>query len=234
MGKRPTQAAPPTGVLDRALYLLSFFSQDRPYLQLNEIASLSGLDKATALRALKIMVAWEYLIKRPDGAYTPGPAHLRMAAIFRQSSNFVQRLEGPIMTISARIGQTTSFFVRSGADRVCLARDNVHRDFRYYIEIGASVPLQDGGAAAQMLLAWTDPQNEAAHRTKERGYYISRGERNRHLASIAIPVSERDGQFLGVVTITGMAVDLDDATLIEFAGIVASEVARAGFDTPLS
>lgn len=226
--------SPPTGVLERALYLLSFFTQERPYLQLHEITSLSGLDKATVLRALKTLVAWEYLEKRPNGAYTPGPAHLRMAAIFRQTSNFVQRLEGPIMTISDRIGQTTSFFVRSGEDRVCLARDNVHRDFRYYIEIGASVPLKDGGAAAKMLLAWTDPKTEADRQTKARGLYISRGERNRHLASIAVPLLERDGNFLGVVTITGMAVDLDDEMLLGFADIVAEEMSRAGFETPIA
>ena len=222
---------PPSGVLERGLYLMSFFTQSRPVMGLSELAGLAGLDRATTLRALRTLVAYGYLERRPDGAYSPGPANLRMAAIFKQSSNFVRRLEGPIMAISGAIGQTTSFFVRSGTERVCLARDNVHRDFRYYIEVGASVGLQEGGAAAQLLLAYTEPNRPGAAKVRQEGRYISRGERNRHLAAGAVPVFEGDGTFLGALTITGMGADLDDATLIRFASLAGREVASVGLST---
>ncbi|SKA38044.1 transcriptional regulator, IclR family [Consotaella salsifontis] len=222
---------PPSGVLERGLFLLSLFTQQHPVRQLRELSAESGLDKATTLRALKTLVAWGYLEKRLDGAYSPGPANLRMAAIFRQTSNFVHRIESAIVATSGQVGQTTSFFVRSNSERVCLARDNIHRDFRYFIEVGASVPLKDGGAAAQLLMAYTEPETPERAKIKAAARYISRGERNRHLASVAIPVFEGDRAFLGTLTITGMAADLDDETLIRFSGMASEELARVGLFT---
>ncbi|MBO0906190.1 IclR family transcriptional regulator [Jiella sonneratiae] len=230
----PPRDLPPTGVLERGLLLLSLFTQQTPVLQLKDLSAASGLDKATILRALKTLVAWGYLEKRPDGSYSPGPANLRMAAIYRQTSNFVRRIEGAIVSISDAIGQTTSFFVRSNGERVCLARDNVHRDFRYFIEVGATVPLADGGAAARLLLAYTDPDSPAHAKIRSEARYISRGERNRHLASVAVPVFEGDGTFLGTLTITGMAADLDDETLLRFSRIAADELARVGLSVAAS
>lgn len=227
----PISGTPPSGVLERGLYLLSFFTQQEPVLQLKELAKLSGLDKATTLRALKTLTEWNYLEKHPDGAYSPGPASLRMAALYRQTTNFVRRIESAIVAISDKIGQTTSFFVRSGEERVCIARDNVHRDFRYFIEVGASVPLSGGGAASRLLVAYTAPDTPEYARIRSAGLYISRGERNKHLASVAVPVFEIDGQFLGAVTITGMALDLDDETLRGFSRVAIDELARIGFNT---
>ncbi|MGD1877080.1 MAG: IclR family transcriptional regulator [Kiloniellaceae bacterium] len=226
MGKDNT--APP-GVLERALWLMSQFSMKRPRLQLRELAELSGLDKATALRALRTLVEWGYLERNSDGSYSPGPANLRMASIFKATSNFISRLEVPIASISKQVKQTTSFFVRSNEERVCLARDHAYQDFRYFIEVGGSVPLSEGGAAAQLLLAFTGPDTERRAKTRADGYYISRGERNKHFASIAVPLFESDGTFLGAVTITGLGVELTDEDLIGFTRIVHKEVATAGF-----
>jgi len=224
-------ANPPSGVLERGLHLLDCFTQDQPRLQLRELAEISGLDKATALRALKTLVEYNYLQKSADGYYSPGPMNLRLAALFRRTSNMVSRLEDPIQAISTRVNHTTSFFVRSNDDRMCLARDHAVRDFRYFIEVGASVSMKQGGAAAKVLEAFTDPENEVNARTRRNGYYISRGERNRHLASVGIPVFEGDGSFLGAIAITGMAVDLADEMLLDFARIAAEELSKVGLRT---
>ncbi|WP_136067453.1 IclR family transcriptional regulator [Modicisalibacter radicis] len=220
---------PPSGVLERGLSLLACFTQERPRLHLRELAELTGLDKTTSSRALKTLVDWGYLERSSDGSYSPGPANLRMASIFRTTSNFVSRVEAPIISISRQVGQTTSFFVRSGSERVCLARDHAHQDFRYFIEVGASVPLDKGGAAAQIILAYSDVDSDESVAIRKRGYYISRGERHRHFASIATPLFESDGQFLGAITITGMALDLSDEDLKAFLDIIQKEVAAAGF-----
>lgn len=224
-----TEQKPPSGVLERGLLLLSLFSMERKRLQLRELAELSGLDKATALRLLKILVNQGYLEKGLDGAYSPGPANLRLSSIFKATSNFISRLEGPISRISREVQQTTSFFVRSGTERTCLARDHAYQDFRYFIDVGGAVPLHDGGAAAQLLLAHTESETPFYAETKARGYYISRGERNKHFAAIAMPLFESDGTFLGAITITGMMVDLSNEDLISFIGLVAREMGSAGF-----
>ena len=164
------------GVLERGLLILSCFTQRSPRLHLREVAAMTGLDKATALRALKTLTEWGYLERSADGSYSPGAANMRLAAIFRVTSSITSRLEAPIMRISEQVRQTTSFFVRSQDSRVCLARDYAYRDFRYFIEVGASVPLAEGGAAAQVLLAMTEVGAPHGKDVRENGYYISRGE----------------------------------------------------------
>lgn len=219
----------PVGVLERGLLLLNCFSQAKPRLQLRDLADITGMDKATTLRALKTLVAWGFLEKGPDGAYSPGPANLRLAAIFKTTSNFILRLETPIAKISGRVEQTTSFFVRSNDERVCLARDHAFKDVRRFIEVGASAPLSAGGSAAQVLQAYTDPRTAKHRQALANGYYISRRELNAPFASVAVPLFESDGTFLGAVAITGMADELDDPALIGFVDVVREETEKLGF-----
>lgn len=222
-------AKPPAGVLERGLRLLACFTQDHPRQQLKDLAARTGLDKATALRALKTLVEYGYLQRNADGTYSPGPANLRLAALFRATSNIISRLEGPIQQISQRTRLTSSFFVRSNDDRLCLVRDQARRDFRFYVEVGASVPMREGGAAARVLEAFTGPDNALNARIRSEGFYISHGERNKHFASIGISLFENDGSFLGAIAITGMAIDLTDEQLLSFVPIVAEETGRSGF-----
>lgn len=222
---------PPTGVLERALIILECFTQANPRLGLKDVADLSALDKSTALRALRTLVDYGYLIRHADGSYSPGPSNLRLASLFRSSSNTISRLEQPITNICRQVGATTSFFVRSNEDRMCLVRDHVHTNFRYFIEVGASVPLSQGGAAARVLKAYTERGLEDAVSSGviRRGYYISRGERHKHFVSIGIPLFESDRTFLGAITITGMSVDLTDDDLRSFFDKVCKEMRSAGF-----
>ncbi|MEW5423314.1 IclR family transcriptional regulator [Amorphus sp. 3PC139-8] len=220
---------PPTGVLERGLRLLECFTQDHPRRHLKDLSEESGLDKATALRALRTLVEHGYLQKNSDGSYSPGPANLRLSALFRATSNIITRLEAPVQQISQRTGLTTSFFVRSNDERLCLVRDQARRDFRFYVEVGASVAMREGGAAARVLEAFTGPDSELNARIRADGYYISHGERNKHFASIGISLFESDATFLGAITITGMAIDLTDEQLMSFVDIVEEEVARSGF-----
>ena len=220
---------PPSGVLERGLYLLECFTQRNPHQHLRGLAALTGLDKATTLRALKTLVEYGYLQKNADGSYSPGPSNLRLAALFRVTSNVISRLEAPVQQISVRTGLTTSFFVRSNDQRLCLVRDQARRDFKYYVEVGASVPMSEGGAAARVLDAFTGPDTKRNKRIRADGFYISMGERNKHFASIGIPLFESDGTFLGSIAITGLAVDLTTDELTSFVDIVREEVAKSGF-----
>jgi DNA-binding IclR family transcriptional regulator len=223
------RGAVPAGVLERGLSLLECFTLQRPRLQLREIAELSGLDKATALRALKTLVAYGYLERSADGHYWPGPATLRLATIFRRTSNVVSRLEPPIDRIALATGQASAFFIRSGDQRVCLIRDQQQRDFRYFVEVGASVPMSAGGAAAHVLAAFTDYELDTAKQqfVRQHGYYISRGEKNEHLVSVALPVFESDGTFVGAAAITALRAAVTEEQLSQYITLVRREIENA-------
>lgn len=224
---------PPSGVLDRGLHLLSCFSLERPRLQLRDLAAQSGLDKATTLRALKTLVSYGFLERSEDGFYWPGPATLRLAAIFRSTSNVVTRLERPIERLALKTGQAAAFFIRSGDQRVCLIRDRQRRDFRYFVEVGASVPMSAGGAAAHVLAAFSgfDLDPEKSEFVREYNYYVSRGEKNEHLVSAAIPVFEADGEFVGAAAITALRSTVSEDDIQKCIAIARQEIALAMLTT---
>lgn len=222
-------AMPPAGVLDRGLLLLHLFTMDRNRLHLRELAELSRLDKATTLRALKSLVQWGFLEKHADGSYSPGPMNLRLAAIFKATSSLVARIQRPLDVIAERTGHSTSFFIRSDGNRVCLARSRRRADYGYFVDVGTSVPLDHGGSAARVLLAHTSAPDDAARAILSDGHSITRGERLRHFVSISLPVHELDSAFLGVLTIAGANDELSDGDLLACKTLARDELARASF-----
>jgi DNA-binding IclR family transcriptional regulator len=221
--------APPAGVLDRGLLILSLFTMERSQMHLREISEISGLDKATTLRALKSLSNWGFLERHADGSYSPGPMNMRLAAIFKATSNLVNRIAEPLNRISDQVNQVTAFYIRTESNRLCLVRSRMNRNHSYFVDVGASVSLSHGGSAARVLLAYSEPDNQLYRTVREAGFAISRGERLRHYASISIPLFEADGIFLGAVTINALSVDVTDEDFMRFADIARTEVQRSGF-----
>ncbi|MBB4350591.1 MULTISPECIES: IclR family transcriptional regulator [Rhizobiaceae] len=221
--------APPAGVLDRGLLILSLFTMERSQMHLREISEISGLDKATTLRALKSLSNWGFLERHADGSYSPGPMNMRLAAIFKATSNLVNRIAEPLNRISDQVNQVTAFYIRTESNRLCLVRSRMNRNHSYFVDVGASVSLSHGGSAARVLLAYSEPDNQLYRTVREDGFAISRGERLRHYASISIPLFEADGIFLGAVTINALSVDVTDEDFKRFADIARTEVQRSGF-----
>lgn len=222
---------PPSGVLERGLLLLSLFTMDRNRLFLRDFAELSGLDKSTCLRSLRTLSSWGFLEKGLDGSYSPGPANLRLAAIFRVSSSLLARLTGPIERISQKAQQTTAFFVRSEDQRICLARSRATYKHTHFVDVGVPIPLADGGSAATILRACADPSPGFDSPLPIIGYAVSRGERLKHYASVSVPVFEMDRTFLGAITISGLSVELPDEVLVICAAMAQAELTMAGFVT---
>ncbi|WP_338665491.1 helix-turn-helix domain-containing protein [Pararoseomonas sp. SCSIO 73927] len=194
---------PPSGVLDRALLVLACLTNDRPRLHLRELAALTGLDKATLLRILGTYIAHGYLRREPDGRYAPGPAPLRLAALYAATRDITARLMPVLQAVMERTGESAAFYERDGDDRLCLCRVNAPRSLRHQVETGERLPLSAGGAAAHVLLAGTGGATPLAGELQHQGWLSTAGERDPGLASIAIPVRENDGTFLGALVVSG-------------------------------
>ncbi|RWR27714.1 hypothetical protein D2T31_15890 [Sinirhodobacter populi] len=223
---------PPAGVLDRGLLLLHLFTLERNRMYLRELSELSSLDKATTLRALRSLVEWGFLERSADGSYSPGAMNLRLAAIFKETSNLVTRAERPLNAISERVDKSVSLFVLAGDQRVCLGRSRKQSNHTSYVELGTSVPLSHGGSAAKILQAYTGEQTEEAAAIRACGYAVSRGERLRHFASVSLPLFEVDGNFLGAIVIAGLSAEITDQDLTDMAVIARQELSRLGFAAP--
>ncbi len=233
-GAQPREGAKSrAGVLERALSILDCFSDERLKLHLREIAALTGLDKATASRLLSTLAQHNYVHRFEDGRYAPGPAHLRLGALYRATTDLGSRLMPIIEAISDEIGETVAFYIRSGDDRVCLFRDNVPRRIRQVVEVGASAPLRQGGGAAHVLLAYTGGRSPRVAAVRASGYCMTRGERAPELTSTVVPVFDSDGAFLGALSAGGFVDRQTEAQQFAIKDIMVRELtAKGGFVRP--
>ncbi len=170
-------------------------------------------------------------MKLPDGSYLPGPSNLRLASLFTANSNIITRIQPPLNRISERTNQTAAFYSRSADERICMARDETKRSIQYFLTIGETIALNKGGSAAFVLRAYTEPEFPEGEAIKKVGHYISWGEMHPYMASVAVPVREGIGTFLGAISITGFKADLTREKLEEFAEIARMELVSAGFSS---
>ena len=99
-------------------------------------------------------------------------------------------------------GETASFFIRDGHQRICLFRENSPRPIRHHLEEGTRHPL-NRGAVGQILRAYAAPARDAGV-VQKKGWIISRGAREPDLAGVAVPVFNRERQFVGALSVSGL------------------------------
>lgn len=225
---RPT---PPIGVLERGISVLEAFSEDRLRLSLRDLAECTGLDKATLLRLLGVLVKARMLQRSESGHYSPGPALLHMGMLYRNSFDLGSRLQPVLHAVMQRTGETTAFYVRSGDERVCLYREITHNEVRHHVEPGTRRDLASGGASAHILLHYTGSSTPHLGQIKEQGFVLTRAERVPEMASIALPVFEGDGHFLGALVVIGLASRHPEAAQLSGVAFAREQLALHGFLT---
>ncbi len=221
--------SPPSGVLERGLSVLQSFREDRLRMGLRDLAGSTGLDKATLLRLLGVLVRARMVHRFEDGSYAPGPALLHLGMLYRSTFDIGSRLQPVLHEVMRQTGETVAFYIRSGDDRVCLYRENTAREVRHHVEIGTRIPLADGGASAHVLLACTGGRTPLLQEIQTLGYAMTRSERIAEMASVALPVYEADGRFLGSMVVIGLASRHDAAAQRRAAEVVAAQLAPQGF-----
>lgn len=224
-----TAPRPPSGVLERGISILECFTEDRLQLQLRDLAQLTGLDKATLLRLLGVLVRARMAVRFSNGSYSPGPALLHMGMLYRRTFDLGARLQPALHEVMRQTGETVAFYVRSGDERVCLYRENSSNEVRHHVEVGARVRLADGGASAHVLNAFTGGTTPQAEHIHKHGFAITRGERVAQMASVALPVFESDGSFLGALVVIGLAPRQTATAQRKAVEVARSALALQGF-----
>jgi DNA-binding IclR family transcriptional regulator len=214
--------------VERALTVLDAFHSDKPAMTLAEIASATGFYKSTILRLAGSLERLGYLIRDESGIFRLGPALARLGSIYRAGFNLGEAIRPELRRLVTATGETASFYVREGQSRVCLLRYNSPHSARHHLDEGMALPMT-AGASAHVLRAFSDA-NTAKDKTandktakdkaardlsakdlsakdlavQERGHYISLGERDPQVASVAVPVFDLSGHFRGALAISGL------------------------------
>ncbi|XAH23554.1 IclR family transcriptional regulator [Xylophilus sp. GW821-FHT01B05] len=230
----PAQAAadapqPPSGVLERGITILECFTEERLRLQLRELAELTGLDKATLLRLLGVLVRARLVHRFDNGAYAPGPALLHMGMLYRRTFDLGSRLQPALQEVMRQTGETVAFYVRDGNERVCLYRENSANEVRHHVEVGTRIALAAGGSSSHVLRAFTGGSTPQAAAIARDGFAITREERVPQIASVALPVFDSDGSFQGALVVIGLAPRQSAAAQRKAVEVVRHELAQRGF-----
>jgi DNA-binding IclR family transcriptional regulator len=198
-------------VLDKAALVLSALEAGP--------ATLAGLVQATGLArptAHRLAVALEHhrLVTRDmQGRFVLGPRLGELAS--SAGEDRLLAAAGPVLTNLRDVtGESAQLFRRQGDLRICVAASERSSGLRDTIPVGSTLTML-AGSAAQVLLAWEEP--ERMHRglhgarfnasmlalVRRRGWAQSVGEREPGVASVSAPIRANGGKVVAAVSVSG-------------------------------
>ncbi|MGP9805341.1 IclR family transcriptional regulator [Paracoccus sp. NSM] len=192
-----------TESVERALSILTAFSIRRPRLTLAELAAETGLHKSTILRLTRSLAIYGFIDRDSDGRFSVGASIWHLGLIFRQDYDTGETIRPILRRLVDHTGETASFFVRAGNDRVCLYRENSPSLEKYGVEEGMRLRLGTG-ASGLVLRRYTGEHLPDLSSFNETGTVSLDATRNPNIASISTPVFSRSGRFRGALTISGL------------------------------
>lgn len=229
MGHGPARGGGPPGLMsdtatggvaavDRALAILGAFREGDAALTLAELAARTGFYKSTILRLLASLERSRCAARLPDGRWALGPMLFHWGALYARAQPVESHLPGVLAALAQRSGETASFWVRHGGDRLCLARIRSPSPIRDDLAAGDLIPLPTG--AGGRVLTAADPRAQ--------GTVATFGERNPETAAVAAPVFGPGRTLAGALGISGPKLRMEAARAAHLAAVAeaASDLTR--------
>ena len=203
--------------------------------------SLAGLVSATNLArptAHRIAVALEHhrLVARDlQGRFVLGPRLPELAAA-TGDDRLLAAAAGVLNQLRDHTGESAQLYRRLGDDRMCVAAAERLSGLRDTVPVGSVLPMA-AGSAAQVLLAWEDPDRlqrglkgarfsaAALAGVRRRGWAQSVAEREPGVASVSAPVRSAGGRVIAAVSVSGPIERLTRQPGRQHAGAVGAAAA---------
>ncbi|PWU70947.1 IclR family transcriptional regulator [Ochrobactrum sp. POC9] len=197
----PAQKEQRVEAVERALTILDAFGDNNPKLTLNELAQKTGFYPSTILRLAGSLERFGYLHREADGRFRLGSSLYRLGNQYQRAFNLADYVRPVLRELVETTQETAAFYVKDGDRRICLFRHHADRIFRHYLEEGASLTL-DKGATARILMAFSGEPGLFYDDVREKGYYISLGERDPDTGAIGVPVFGVGNNLVGSLGLT--------------------------------
>jgi len=199
------------GVIDKASAILGALEHGPATLA--DLVESTHLARPTVHR-IAVALEHHHLVGRDaSGAFVLGNRFNQLAASVGED-RLVSAAQPVLTVLRDRTGESSQLYRRHGAVRICMAAADRPVGLRDSIPVGTIMTMQ-AGSAAQVLVAWADP--EAMHaalagarftasdleHVREHGYAESAGERESGVSSVSAPVWGTAGTVIAAVSISG-------------------------------
>lgn len=220
-----------TESVERAMSILTAFTEQRPAMTLAELAEETGLHKSTILRLTNSMAIYGFIQRDKAGVFTVGPSVWRLGLIFRRDFTRREHVAPALRILVEATGETASFYVRAGADRVCLYRENSPNLLRFQVEEGMRLRLSTG-ASGLVLRHFNGEDVGDLSVFNKNGTACSVGQTNPNISSVSTPVFSPNGDLVGALTVSGLASRFDEEARREVIPLLESLARSMSSGTP--
>ncbi|MBF9048819.1 helix-turn-helix domain-containing protein [Roseobacter sp. HKCCD9010] len=200
-----------TESVERAMSILSAFSAQQPELRLTDLARETGLHKSTVLRIANSMSIYGFMQRTPRGRYRLGPSVWRLGQIFAQDYPSREAVAPTLQKLVKATGETASFYVRAGEDRVCLYRETAADLRPFGAEEGMRLNMSTG-VSGLVLRRFSGEEVPDLSVFNDNGTVSSDAPTIPEISAVATPVFSASGTLIGALTISGLSSRFDAAT----------------------
>ncbi|MFC5667815.1 IclR family transcriptional regulator [Kitasatospora misakiensis] len=199
------------GVLDKVTSILGTLEAGPATLA--GLVAVTGLARPTAHRLAVALEQHRLVARDVEGRFILGPRLGELSAAAGEDR--LLAAAGPVLSgLRDLTGESAQLYRRQGGVRICVAAAERLSGLRDTVPVGVTLPMKVG-AAAQVLLAWEEP--ERLHRglqgarftatalsgVRRRGWAQSIGEREIGVASVSAPVRGPANRVVAAVTVSG-------------------------------
>ena len=239
MGQKTIQS------LEKGLDILFLFSEERPFLTLEEISSRSGLPKSTCYRFLSTLKNKNILEReRTSGKFKLGVRLLKLESVIHNSLG-IARIASPFLQkLSEVSGETAQLVVLNKNEGVCVERVESTATLRVMPDRGTTIYLHSG-ASGKVILAYLNPEERARiiqekglkrltpntitapsalkkelEEVRKRGYAVSDQEIYQGVKAIAAPIFDFQGKITASLGVAGPRERLTGKKVTSLAPII--------------
>lgn len=237
--------------LERALDILDAFSLASPHLSITQIGDRVNLPKSTVVRLVSILAERSYLERVPDTeSYRIGVRAFEIGSVYIQSTSLEAEARPIMGRLAMETSQTANLGILDQGELVHVAIVASDRPVRYWATVGTREGAHYTGLGKVLLAAVTDAElvaHLARHdlvrrtartitsadalrveldRIQSQGYALDDEESNLGLRCIAAPITDRTGQTIAAVSISGLRVEFTDEVMPRYL----EAVIQAGHD----
>jgi DNA-binding IclR family transcriptional regulator len=209
----------------RAMRILEAFGVEDSHLTLAELSRRTGCHRSTVLRLARTLAMDDYLAQRADGTWRLARAAGWLGACYQATFNVQEVVQPVLRELSASTGESATFYVREGNQRICMARVEGPKSIRHHVRVGASLPLTLG-SPGRVLLAFSGEAGEPYESVRRAGYMMSLGERDAEVSSLSAPVYGMNWTLLGAMCISGPISRLTEQVLLGHKDAILAAASR--------